>query len=85
VWLVAAAILYRRLKRYLMTEEQLVENGFPLSHASVASTAVISVPEQEKSSTVFPSPNCTCCIPVTLYFAQLQATAGLQQNLLLLV
>lgn len=70
----AAAILYRRLKHYLLTEEQLVENGFPQSHASVSGTAVIRVPQQEKSSTVFPSPNCTCS---TLLLSAAHALAAL--------
>lgn len=58
--IVAAAVLYQRLKRYLLTEDQLVENGFPRSHVSVSGTAVINIPEQQKSLTVMPSPNCTC-------------------------
>ena len=36
-----------------------MENGFPRSHASVAGTAVVNIPQQEKSLAVVPSPNCT--------------------------
>jgi len=57
---VTAAVLYRRLKCYLLTEEQLMENGFPRSHALVAGTAIVSIPQQEKSTVVLPSPNCKC-------------------------
>ena len=62
VCIIAVAALYRRLKRYLLTEDQLVENGFPRSHSSVAGTAVVSIPQQEKSLAVVPSPNCTCSV-----------------------
>ena len=55
----AAAILYRRLKHYLLTEEQLVENGFPRSHESIAGAAVVSIPQQDNASKIPLSPNCT--------------------------
>ncbi|NWS22376.1 REXO1 exonuclease, partial [Pachyramphus minor] len=42
------AALYRRLKEYLMTEEQLKENGYPMPHPDKAGRAVLFTAEEKK-------------------------------------
>ncbi|NXM25860.1 REXO1 exonuclease, partial [Oxyruncus cristatus] len=42
------AALYRRLKDYLMTEEQLKENGYPMPHPDKAGRAVLFTAEDKK-------------------------------------
>ncbi|NXO83903.1 REXO1 exonuclease, partial [Sitta europaea] len=42
------AALYRRLKEYLMTEEQLKENGYPMPHPEKAGRAVLFNAEEKK-------------------------------------
>ncbi|KFP83524.1 RNA exonuclease 1, partial [Acanthisitta chloris] len=42
------AALYRRLKDYLMTEEQLKENGYPMAHPEKAGRAVLFTAEEKK-------------------------------------
>uniref|UniRef100_A0A8C9L6S0 RNA exonuclease 1 homolog n=1 Tax=Serinus canaria TaxID=9135 RepID=A0A8C9L6S0_SERCA len=42
------AALYRRLKEYLMTEEQLKENGYPMPHPEKAGRAVLFTAEEKK-------------------------------------
>ncbi|NWI60781.1 REXO1 exonuclease, partial [Calyptomena viridis] len=42
------AALYRRLKDYLMTEEQLKENGYPMPHPEKAGRAVLFTAEEKK-------------------------------------
>ncbi|XP_063259193.1 RNA exonuclease 1 homolog [Prinia subflava] len=42
------AALYRRLKEYLMTEEQLKENGYPMPHPEKAGRAVLFTAEDKK-------------------------------------
>ncbi|NWU12850.1 REXO1 exonuclease, partial [Cephalopterus ornatus] len=42
------AALYRRLKDYLMTEEQLKENGYPMPHPDKAGRAVLFTAEEKK-------------------------------------
>ncbi|NXL89361.1 REXO1 exonuclease, partial [Alectura lathami] len=44
------AALYRRLKEYLMTEEQLKENGYPMPHPEKPGRAVLFTAEEKKSS-----------------------------------
>uniref|UniRef100_A0A8D2NH66 RNA exonuclease 1 homolog n=1 Tax=Zonotrichia albicollis TaxID=44394 RepID=A0A8D2NH66_ZONAL len=46
--LCAGAALYRRLKEYLMTEEQLKENGYPMPHPEKAGRAVLYTAEEKK-------------------------------------
>ncbi|NWS01279.1 REXO1 exonuclease, partial [Motacilla alba] len=43
------AALYRRLKEYLMTEEQLKENGYPMPHPEKAGRAVLFTAEEKKA------------------------------------
>ncbi|XP_017692538.1 PREDICTED: RNA exonuclease 1 homolog isoform X1 [Lepidothrix coronata] len=42
------AALYRRLKDYLMSEEQLKENGYPMPHPDKAGRAVLFTAEEKK-------------------------------------
>ncbi|NXD28763.1 REXO1 exonuclease, partial [Spelaeornis formosus] len=42
------AALYRRLREYLMTEEQLKENGYPMPHPEKAGRAVLFTAEEKK-------------------------------------
>ncbi|NXP09978.1 REXO1 exonuclease, partial [Thinocorus orbignyianus] len=42
--------LYRRLKEYLMTEEQLKENGYPMPHPEKAGRAVLYTVEEKKTT-----------------------------------
>lgn len=46
----AGAALYRRLKEYLMTEEQLKENGYPMPHPEKPGRAVLFTAEEKKST-----------------------------------
>ncbi|NXX76927.1 REXO1 exonuclease, partial [Urocolius indicus] len=43
------AALYRRLKEYLMTEEQLKENGYPMPHPDKPGRAVLFTAEEKKT------------------------------------
>ncbi|KAM8795145.1 RNA exonuclease 1 homolog [Eudromia elegans] len=43
------ASLYRRLKEYLMTEEQLKENGYPMPHPEKAGRAILFTAEEKKT------------------------------------
>ncbi|NXG80054.1 REXO1 exonuclease, partial [Baryphthengus martii] len=43
------AALYRRLKEYLMTEEQLKENGYPMPHPEKPGRAVLFNAEEKKT------------------------------------
>ncbi|XP_009947505.1 PREDICTED: RNA exonuclease 1 homolog [Leptosomus discolor] len=43
------AALYRRLKEYLMTEEQLRENGYPMPHPEKPGRAVLFTAEEKKT------------------------------------
>ncbi|NXP52976.1 REXO1 exonuclease, partial [Heliornis fulica] len=43
------AALYRRLKEYLMTEEQLKENGYPMPHPEKPGRAVLFTVEEKKT------------------------------------
>ncbi|XP_009961525.2 RNA exonuclease 1 homolog isoform X3 [Tyto alba] len=43
------AALYRRLKEYLMTEEQLKENGYPMPHPEKPGRAVLFAAEEKKT------------------------------------
>ncbi|NXI54922.1 REXO1 exonuclease, partial [Chloroceryle aenea] len=43
------AALYRRLKDYLMTEEQLKENGYPMPHPDKPGRAVLFTAEEKKT------------------------------------
>ncbi|NXD85325.1 REXO1 exonuclease, partial [Halcyon senegalensis] len=43
------AALYRRLKEYLMTEEQLKENGYPMPHPEKPGRAVLFTAEEKKT------------------------------------
>ncbi|NWI90033.1 REXO1 exonuclease, partial [Pitta sordida] len=49
--------LYRRLKDYLMTEEQLKENGYPMPHPDKAGRAVLFTAEEKK----VPDSSCRIC------------------------
>ncbi|NWV70406.1 REXO1 exonuclease, partial [Malurus elegans] len=42
------AALYRRLKEYLMSEEQLKENGYPMPHPDKAGRAVLFTADEKK-------------------------------------
>uniref|UniRef100_A0A8C3J2Z6 RNA exonuclease 1 homolog n=1 Tax=Calidris pygmaea TaxID=425635 RepID=A0A8C3J2Z6_9CHAR len=42
--------LYRRLKEYLMTEEQLKENGYPMPHPEKPGRAVLYTVEEKKTT-----------------------------------
>ncbi|NXU47866.1 REXO1 exonuclease, partial [Turnix velox] len=42
--------LYRRLKEYLMTEEQLKENGYPMPHPDKPGRAVLYTAEEKKTT-----------------------------------
>ncbi|NXM60181.1 REXO1 exonuclease, partial [Illadopsis cleaveri] len=42
------AALYRRLREYLLTEEQLKENGYPMPHPEKAGRAVLFTAEEKK-------------------------------------
>ncbi|NXN97716.1 REXO1 exonuclease, partial [Rhinopomastus cyanomelas] len=44
------AALYRRLKDYLMTEEQLKENGYPMPHPEKPGRAVLFTAEEKKTA-----------------------------------
>ncbi|KAM6332029.1 LOW QUALITY PROTEIN: RNA exonuclease 1 homolog [Alca torda] len=44
------AALYRRLKDYLMTEEQLKENGYPMPHPEKPGRAVLFTAEEKKTT-----------------------------------
>ncbi|KFQ24560.1 RNA exonuclease 1, partial [Merops nubicus] len=44
------AALYRRLKEYLMTEEQLKENGYPMPHPEKPGRAVLCTAEEKKTT-----------------------------------
>uniref|UniRef100_A0A8C4WKN6 RNA exonuclease 1 homolog n=1 Tax=Gopherus evgoodei TaxID=1825980 RepID=A0A8C4WKN6_9SAUR len=44
------AALYRRLKEYLLTEEQLKENGYPMPHPEKAGRAVVFTVEEKKNT-----------------------------------
>ncbi|KAM6107380.1 RNA exonuclease 1 homolog isoform 2-T2 [Pterocles gutturalis] len=44
------AALYRRLKEYLMTEEQLKENGYPMPHPEKPGRAVLFTAEEKKTT-----------------------------------
>ncbi|KFQ50282.1 RNA exonuclease 1, partial [Nestor notabilis] len=44
------AALYRRLKEYLMTEEQLKENGYPMPHPEKPGRAVLFTADEKKTS-----------------------------------
>ncbi|KAH1174587.1 RNA exonuclease 1 homolog isoform X1 [Mauremys mutica] len=44
------AALYRRLKEYLLTEEQLKENGYPMPHPEKAGRAVVFTVEEKKTT-----------------------------------
>ncbi|NWS77854.1 REXO1 exonuclease, partial [Crotophaga sulcirostris] len=43
------AALYRRLKEYLMTEEQLKENGYPMPHPDKPGRAILFTAEEKKT------------------------------------
>uniref|UniRef100_A0A8C8S182 RNA exonuclease 1 homolog n=1 Tax=Pelusios castaneus TaxID=367368 RepID=A0A8C8S182_9SAUR len=43
------AALYRRLKEYLLTEEQLKENGYPMPHPEKPGRAVVFTVEEKKA------------------------------------
>lgn len=47
--LCAGPALYRRLKEYLMTEEQLKENGYPMPHPEKPGRAVLFTAEEKKT------------------------------------
>uniref|UniRef100_A0A672U6H0 RNA exonuclease 1 homolog n=1 Tax=Strigops habroptila TaxID=2489341 RepID=A0A672U6H0_STRHB len=44
------AALYRRLKEYLMTEEQLKENGYPMPHPEKPGRAVLFTADEKKTT-----------------------------------
>ncbi|XP_038239741.1 RNA exonuclease 1 homolog isoform X2 [Dermochelys coriacea] len=44
------AALFRRLKEYLLTEEQLKENGYPMPHPEKAGRAVVFTVEEKKTT-----------------------------------
>ncbi|XP_048686969.2 RNA exonuclease 1 homolog isoform X3 [Caretta caretta] len=44
------AALHRRLKEYLLTDEQLKENGYPMPHPEKAGRAVVFTVEEKKTS-----------------------------------
>ncbi|CAM5176889.1 unnamed protein product [Eretmochelys imbricata] len=44
------AALHRRLKEYLLTEEQLKENGYPMPHPEKAGRAVVFTVEEKKTT-----------------------------------
>ncbi|XP_033926551.1 RNA exonuclease 1 homolog isoform X1 [Melopsittacus undulatus] len=44
------AALYRRLKEYLMSEEQLKENGYPMPHPEKPGRAVLFTAEEKKTT-----------------------------------
>ncbi|XP_037742030.1 RNA exonuclease 1 homolog isoform X5 [Chelonia mydas] len=44
------AALYRRLKEYLLTEEQMKENGYPMPHPEKAGRAVVFTVEEKKTT-----------------------------------
>nr|XP_006129044.1 RNA exonuclease 1 homolog isoform X1 [Pelodiscus sinensis] len=44
------AALYRRLKEYLLTEEQLKENGYPMPHPEKPGRAVVFTVEEKKTT-----------------------------------
>lgn len=46
----AGAALYRRLKEYLMTEEQLKENGYPMPHPEKPGRAILFTAEEKKTT-----------------------------------
>lgn len=48
--LCAGAALYRRLKEYLMSEEQLKENGYPMPHPEKPGRAVLFTAEEKKTT-----------------------------------
>lgn len=46
----SGAALYRRLKEYTMTEEELKENGYPLPCPEKAGRAVVFTVEEKKTT-----------------------------------
>ncbi|XP_019368847.1 PREDICTED: RNA exonuclease 1 homolog isoform X2 [Gavialis gangeticus] len=42
--------LYRRLKEYLLTEDQLKENGYPMPHPEKAGRAIVFTTEEKKTT-----------------------------------
>jgi len=50
--------LYQRLKKYLLTDVQLIENGFPQSDVNCPGTVTIKVSEMEKNYVPLSSANC---------------------------
>uniref|UniRef100_A0A7M4ENY9 RNA exonuclease 1 homolog n=1 Tax=Crocodylus porosus TaxID=8502 RepID=A0A7M4ENY9_CROPO len=42
--------LYRRLKEYLLTEDQLKENGYPMPHPEKAGRAIVFTAEEKKTT-----------------------------------
>lgn len=48
LWLLAGAALYSRLREYLLTEEQLKENGYPFPHPDRPGGAVIFTAEEKR-------------------------------------
>ncbi|XP_018551300.1 RNA exonuclease 1 homolog isoform X2 [Lates calcarifer] len=55
------ATLYRKLKTYLMTEEQLQEHGYPRTHPEAAGKAVIyNLPEKKVIADPFTKICCRC-------------------------
>uniref|UniRef100_A0A6I8P484 RNA exonuclease 1 homolog n=1 Tax=Ornithorhynchus anatinus TaxID=9258 RepID=A0A6I8P484_ORNAN len=59
------AALFRRLKEYLLTEEQLKENGYPLPHPEKPGRALLFTAEEKK---VMDSSCRICCRCGTEYF-----------------
>ncbi|XP_043909905.1 RNA exonuclease 1 homolog isoform X2 [Protopterus annectens] len=54
------ANLYRKLKAYVMTEEQLEKNGYPMPHPEKAGRAVILANEEKKASDQLSRICCRC-------------------------
>ncbi|XP_029469818.1 RNA exonuclease 1 homolog isoform X2 [Rhinatrema bivittatum] len=52
--------LYRKLKEYLLTEEQLKENGYPMPHPEKPGRALLFTSEEKKASDSFCRICCRC-------------------------
>lgn len=58
---VSGAILYKKLKKYMMTEEQLEEHSYPRPHPEIPGHAVVhNYPEKKNNDREFV--HCQCCL-----------------------
>lgn len=54
------AILYKKLRKYAMTEEQLQEHGYPLPHPEISGHAVVHNLPEKKNNDPFSKICCRC-------------------------